>query len=941
MLPPNQDLNFEEFNFLINCITVEGIKYQERDLLEKWLDSGQLPHDLKGILYRKLQNPITPILAFRQIQNYLSRQKNTSQFEKIWLAIETVILADGIFSLQEKIIASTIIETIPKLETTLSRLFPDSLIIKNIQEYRAPKKKIITELKKLITISKNSSLKISDQELWVFFLHIQIICSFVPASYIKKTSVKGPILLQSWGTFPNELFNELIDSIINYSEQPIYSPSDCFNEFLLLADADQRYALMNIVRQLMTTQPQISSECINFFSTLVQGKEKLQMIIRAKEEKTNNSMSIGSEKGNDLVLPASVCPAHYLTIQFNDESFAIFSHANVFLKIKEERCQKYQGNDKFLEIESDKFRLYIFPDYQIILYDLFLSRYLSLENYNVFFSQKAQYSHTPLQPAIKQLQATFRSGEFIGIFGPGNSGKSLLFQSLLKNLPSQGQVLLNGTSYFEYYDKYPHEIGFIANNDVLHEQLTVEETFHYTLKLQGIASVSAEIQKQIDHTAELLGFEISLDTPKLHEHIKNLDKGQRKQVLLGTELLMQNKFMMMLDEPTVGLSPNEELHIHQLLRELASQGMLILMTSNSIYQGTLDLMDLALILTKEGELAYFGPASEVQSYFNVDSPEQVFYLLSQHSSSFWQKKYCQPENPYYRKYVVARQRLHQMNLAETSEPESPKTQNIQRLSASFPPVLSPGKKSGWFFQFLTLSQRLFLRFRRDRSFWMATGLQSMALGLILRLLDFPTSTERLILLSIAAVWLGAIHTLRLVPAEYSVFLREQRFHIRISSHTLTLFTLSAAHMFLQCLIVLIVLLPYSNFWPNVQLNFLQNIGIFYIISIVGVALGMMLATLSRSHEQSIFGLFLVIILMIVWGMHLPYMTDELGFGFLETLITPFHWTLAGTIDAPMTVFVLIFISLCCLGLSILFGSLQNKFKRYRHTENDTNTILKN
>jgi putative ABC transport system ATP-binding protein len=234
------------------------------------------------------------------------------------------------------------------------------------------------------------------------------------------------------------------------------------------------------------------------------------------------------------------------------------------------------------------------------------------------------------QSVLKGLSLSVLPGECVGLLGGSGCGKSTLLR-LLAGLqePDAGTVRLDG--------RPPSEIpagtvGFVPQDDIVHLALRVESALSYSARLR--LGESADLQARVDQTLDLLDL-----TPRRRARIGRLSGGQRKRVSIGVELL-GGPGLLFLDEPTSGLDPALEEHFMELFRTLADGGRTVLLTTHVLQ--SLNRLDLVAVLGG-GRLAWYGPPSEMLSWFGVREAREVYSLLtsegaalaSRYASSSW------------------------------------------------------------------------------------------------------------------------------------------------------------------------------------------------------------------------------------------------------------------------------------------------------------------
>jgi ABC-type multidrug transport system ATPase subunit len=245
---------------------------------------------------------------------------------------------------------------------------------------------------------------------------------------------------------------------------------------------------------------------------------------------------------------------------------------------------------------------------------------------------------------IHHMSFKGESGRMIGIMGASGAGKSTLLGVLNgTNPPSDGEVLINGISIHKDREKIKGLIGFVSQDDLLIEELTVFENLYFNAKLCFGNLEEEEIVKKVDTTLKTLGlFEIR-DMKVGNPLNKKISGGQRKRLNISLELIREPAIMF-LDEPTSGLSSRDSENILDLLKELARKGKLLFIVIHQPSSEIFKMFDKLIFLDTGGYLIYKGNPIESIEYFkrkikhanynesecyvcgNVN-PEQIFNIV--------------------------------------------------------------------------------------------------------------------------------------------------------------------------------------------------------------------------------------------------------------------------------------------------------------------------
>jgi ABC-type multidrug transport system ATPase subunit len=220
---------------------------------------------------------------------------------------------------------------------------------------------------------------------------------------------------------------------------------------------------------------------------------------------------------------------------------------------------------------------------------------------------------------------SIRPGEFVGLLGPSGAGKSTLLKALNGcQPPDYGCVLLNEMPLYRSYAMFRGSIGYVPQDDIVHVDLTVEDSLHYVSRLRLPPDVSPKERNElIDATLETLGL-----SHVRKNRISELSGGQRKRVSIGCELITRPSILF-LDEPTSGMDPSTEERLMRHFQGMARRGTTVLITTHILYN--LPMLDRVVILSR-GRLVFFGTPEEAMPFFSetgrpVERPTQIFEVL--------------------------------------------------------------------------------------------------------------------------------------------------------------------------------------------------------------------------------------------------------------------------------------------------------------------------
>jgi len=192
------------------------------------------------------------------------------------------------------------------------------------------------------------------------------------------------------------------------------------------------------------------------------------------------------------------------------------------------------------------------------------------------------------QQVLKNLNFSIEKGKIVGLLGPNGAGKSTLMKILTGYIkPDTGQAFIDEVNIAENPIIVKQKIGYLAENNPLYLDMYVREYLSF------IASVYKIDVQNVDVVIVQTGL-----TPEAHKKIAQLSKGYRQRVGLAAALI-HNPDVLILDEPTTGLDPNQLVQIRSLIKELGKDKTLIL--STHIMQEIEQMADSVMIINK-GEI---------------------------------------------------------------------------------------------------------------------------------------------------------------------------------------------------------------------------------------------------------------------------------------------------------------------------------------------------
>jgi gliding motility-associated transport system ATP-binding protein len=222
---------------------------------------------------------------------------------------------------------------------------------------------------------------------------------------------------------------------------------------------------------------------------------------------------------------------------------------------------------------------------------------------------------------IDNLSLKVKKGEVLGFLGPNGAGKTTTTRMIAGVLPpSRGEVLINNKNVFaENIDTdalqcVSTKIGYLPESNPLYEDMTVEEFLHYWADLKSIAKDKQE--SQIRQAVQATGLQDVYYRP-----IEELSKGFRQRCGLA-QAILGDPDILLLDEPTEGLDPNQRRDIHKLISGLGAKRTVVIC---SHVLSEITRMCSRIIIINQGQIVADSPTDEISS---LSKGEQIYEIIA-------------------------------------------------------------------------------------------------------------------------------------------------------------------------------------------------------------------------------------------------------------------------------------------------------------------------
>ncbi len=426
---------------------------------------------------------------------------------------------------------------------------------------------------------------------------------------------------------------------------------------------------------------------------------------------------------------------------------------------------------------------------------------------------------------ISPLSIEIESGTFVALMGTSGCGKSTLLKCLNNDNPaSSGTVLIKGQNLSTHFNAIKKKIGYVPQDDIIHKELTVYQTLFYAAKLRlPDDTTNEEIDSKINKVLRSLKLdegELDGGANKIREtHVDDLSGGQRKRVSIAVELLVEPTILF-LDEPTSPLDPESIDSFLKSIRELAKNGMTVVMVTHK--PEDLKYVDNVLFLMTEGRMTYYGNPEGIFKRFGVNDIIEVYGKLSNKNN------HDVNVNRYY-----IRPSQQQKSNYENEKISIDKDHDVLR-------------------QLYWLTSRYFkIKITDTNNLGLLLAQPVIIAGLIGVIFD-ELQIGVLFLMAISAIWFGVSNAAKEIVGEQTVFRRERMFNQRLNTYILSKWIVLSVVAAVQSVIFVLILYVKFQFTETQGIylySYGTNILIMFYLATSATLIGLLLSSYFTSTER--------------------------------------------------------------------------------------------
>ncbi|ASB48852.1 ATP-binding cassette domain-containing protein [Alkalitalea saponilacus] len=244
----------------------------------------------------------------------------------------------------------------------------------------------------------------------------------------------------------------------------------------------------------------------------------------------------------------------------------------------------------------------------------------------IFRAMDVAYKFSNNQIGIHPFSFTGRSGQLVGIMGGSGTGKSTLLNVLNGNYKlSSGKIYINGYDLHAEKENLQGVIGYVPQDDLLKEELTVFENLWFNARLCFNNLNKEEIKQLVENALKDFDLVEARDMVVGTPLNKILSGGQRKRLNIALELIREPSILFV-DEPTSGLSSMDSEKVMLLLKRQVLKGKLVIINIHQPSSDLYKLLDKLLMIDKGGRIIFNGNPMDAIAYFkkeaNYVNPEE-------------------------------------------------------------------------------------------------------------------------------------------------------------------------------------------------------------------------------------------------------------------------------------------------------------------------------
>ena len=447
---------------------------------------------------------------------------------------------------------------------------------------------------------------------------------------------------------------------------------------------------------------------------------------------------------------------------------------------------------------------------------------------------------------LNNVSCEIGNNEFVAIIGGSGAGKTTVMNAMSGfDSDISGRVYCNGIDLRRNFNTLKNMIGFVPQQDIIYENLTLQRMLYYTAKMKMPSDTSKpEIRARIHKVLEMVDLVQHAKT-----YIRKLSGGQKKRASIAVEMLA-DPGLFFLDEPTSGLDPDTEQSLMHTLAKLSkSEGKTIIMVTHTIQ--SIDLCDKVIFMGPGGKICYCGPPSEITNYFGKKSLVEVYNELAGNVDNW---------NGYF---------LQNYYMEKQNNPPSQAPHPNAGLEKK-------GKQVSSFKQCLVLIARYFELIWNDKQRLLLLFIQPIAIAFLLAVvavddtfITYEDTRSIMFALSCSGIWIGLFNAIQEVCKERPILKREYMGNLRLWGYIVSKYVVQSVICFLQATLLVAIFLRLMKHSAEAGLYFAKpgmEIWITMILTIFASAsMGLIVSSLMKNGDRAMAVAPFVLIIQLLFS----------------------------------------------------------------------------
>ncbi len=497
---------------------------------------------------------------------------------------------------------------------------------------------------------------------------------------------------------------------------------------------------------------------------------------------------------------------------------------------------------------------------------------------------------------LDDISFEMEHGDLVAIMGPSGCGKSTLLNVINGyQKPNSGDVVLDNFDLYINYAFLKNFMGFVPQDDLLFDNLTVYENLYFNAKLRYPSKPKKVLEALVNKVLKDIGLLDKKGSRVGNPLDKTLSGGQRKRLNIGLELLSDSE-VLLLDEPTSGLSSKDSEKIVELLKSISLEGKIVYVIIHQPSSKIYKIFDKVIVLDKGGKLAFSGDNYDALKYFREHS--------RQHFGDDVECPVCKNVEPDLILETIeepARDRDGTPLDVRKRTPEYWKNEFLEYEKSSgnvtfpantnqFIPPRPRISLKALISQFSVLLHRNFLNKLRDKSNLAITFFEAPLLGIIIGLLlryspgekyslyDNKYLTTFIFIFTIVTIFFALTNSIDEIIRDASILLREKMLDINSLEYYLSKFITLVIFSVVQNILFLSL-----GFWiMEIKELFFEYLAISIFISVSGICMGMAISSIPKLTSKAAQNIIpLILVPQMIFGGFMVEFEDMSRFLFIN------------------------------------------------------------